>query len=252
MQTEDLTDVQRAERKLDNATEGLKRWEYQRDQYMLDLREAEQSVGEKVIGSVPLGDTVTKEATQDAVQKASLRIVELRAEVEATTSAVETAKQKIASAQRQVWMAQADELLKEAGTLRARAVKRQEKTDALLEKLLDWEGVGYVPARPDERSISEAARMGGQQVVITIPKTQALINEAVQLEHQAQHLIYQAESTPEARQEQLVAANDAYAETLRHTNEENMKKYFAGQQASVRAKIDRQNKAAQLEAGGVR
>lgn len=215
--------VEQAQRKLEKAQEDLERWDHQASQYALDLADAERSLGEKVVEGVPEDVAVSRTSTQTVVKDAAIHLTALRAQHETAKAAAEVARGKIDKAQRGVWLAEAGELRAKAGRLRARAEKRQRKTDELLEQLLDHEGVDYVPT-PEPQTGSSNPIMDAAGIIHYIPKTQGILNDAAQLEYQAQALQDRAANTPEARAELAEQRRKAREETLAHINAENEQK----------------------------
>jgi hypothetical protein len=182
----DVSAVERAQDALDRAQENLKRWQYQREQRRLDLKSAEDSLGKSVLRNVDPNERVNKETTGDAVAAAGQRIASLRAELEAASAAAAESEKQLQEAQRNVLQAQADELRDQAENLRREAQTRMERTDKLLAELAEHEDCEYIAKPPP--SADELAMAGAGGVVVTLPKTQRLLNEAQSLELQAETL----------------------------------------------------------------
>lgn len=208
-----MTDLDSAKAALKKAEEDLERWKYQRDQRSLNLAEAERRLGEAVVNGVDPDAKVNKRSTEDALIQAADRLNRLRANKEAATAAVLAAEQRLETAQRDVFLAEAADLRDQAARLRRKAARRQRKTDELLEQLQEREGVPYVP-KPPEKPDAYTPGVGLRVVPVAIPKTQTLLNQAQALEDQAAQLQKRADDTPAAREQRRAAEKAARAEWM--------------------------------------
>lgn len=118
------------------------------------------------------------------------KLKDLQAQLEGKKKALERVNDLLPVAQANLYLAQAADKRKEAEKLRKQANEHESRTNELLAELEKHEGCEYAPKEPEKTSHPVDNLQGGAPTIIhkPIPRTQGLLNQASDLEREAQRL----------------------------------------------------------------
>lgn len=174
--------VEKARRQVEKYAKVEEQWARRGSELEDELRALETGAGAAMLEAALSGDG------QGKASEIAERTTRLRSELEATKRAAAAAQEARESRERDVFGARAAEMRAKAKGIRSSAAELKAKSDRKLAELRELEGVVYVPEKPDRPSLLGHEGGAPLMVVIPIPRSEAMIQEAEKLERGAERL----------------------------------------------------------------